>query len=83
VGQTALGEAQARFDRAADRLRLDSGTRDLLERRRGASETRRLDDGRVRRRHERAERDQVSLRDAAYAIAIGRVARACRERGWV
>jgi glutamate dehydrogenase (NAD(P)+) len=33
--------------------------------------------------HERAEREQVSLRDAAYLIAVNRVARACRERGWV
>jgi len=30
-----------------------------------------------------AEREQVSLRDAAYLIAIERVARACHERGWV
>jgi glutamate dehydrogenase (NAD(P)+) len=33
--------------------------------------------------HERAEREQVSLRDAAYLIGVERVARACRERGWV
>ena len=33
--------------------------------------------------HDRADREQVSLRDAAYLIAIERVARACRERGWV
>lgn len=33
--------------------------------------------------HDRADREQVSLRDAAYPIAIERVARACRERGWV
>jgi glutamate dehydrogenase len=33
--------------------------------------------------HERAEREQVSLRDAAYLIAVERVAHACRERGWV
>jgi glutamate dehydrogenase len=33
--------------------------------------------------HERAEGEQVSLREAAYLIAIDRVARACRERGWV
>jgi glutamate dehydrogenase len=32
---------------------------------------------------ERAEREQVSLRDAAYLMAIERVAHACRERGWV
>ena len=32
---------------------------------------------------ERAERDHLSLRDAAYVIAVERVARACRERGWV
>jgi glutamate dehydrogenase len=33
--------------------------------------------------HDRAEQDQVSLRDAAYLIAIDRVAQACHERGWV
>lgn len=33
--------------------------------------------------HDTAEREQVSLRDAAYSIAVDRVARACRERGWV
>jgi glutamate dehydrogenase (NAD(P)+) len=33
--------------------------------------------------HERAQREQVSLRDAAYLIAVERVAHACRERGWV
>jgi glutamate dehydrogenase (NAD(P)+) len=33
--------------------------------------------------HDRADGEQVSLRDAAYLIAIERVARACRERGWV
>ena len=33
--------------------------------------------------HHVADRDQASLRDAAYSIAIERVARACRERGWV
>ena len=33
--------------------------------------------------HERAERKQISLRDAAYMIAVARVAHACRERGWV
>jgi glutamate dehydrogenase len=33
--------------------------------------------------YERAEQDQASLRDAAYLIAIDRVAQACRERGWV
>jgi glutamate dehydrogenase (NAD(P)+) len=33
--------------------------------------------------HERAEREQVSLRDAAYLIAVERVAHACRQRGWV
>ncbi len=32
---------------------------------------------------ELARRDQLYMRDAAYAIAIGRVARACHERGWV
>ena len=30
-----------------------------------------------------ADREQVFLRDAAYLIAIERVARACHERGWV
>jgi glutamate dehydrogenase (NAD(P)+) len=33
--------------------------------------------------HERAEAEEVSLRDAAYLIAVDRVAHACRERGWV
>jgi glutamate dehydrogenase len=28
-------------------------------------------------------REKLYMRDAAYAIAIGRVARACHERGWV
>jgi glutamate dehydrogenase (NAD(P)+) len=32
---------------------------------------------------ETAERRSLTLRDAAYVIAIGRVAQACRERGWV
>jgi glutamate dehydrogenase/leucine dehydrogenase len=32
---------------------------------------------------ERAEREQASPRDAAYVIAVERVAPACRERGWV
>ena len=30
-----------------------------------------------------ARREKLSMRDAAYAIAIGRVAKACHERGWV
>jgi glutamate dehydrogenase len=30
-----------------------------------------------------AARNQLNLRDAAYLIAVERVARACRERGWV
>ena len=33
--------------------------------------------------YERAERERMSLLDAAYLIAVDRVARACRERGWV
>jgi glutamate dehydrogenase len=33
--------------------------------------------------HQRAEREQISLRDAAYLVAVERVAHACRERGWV
>jgi glutamate dehydrogenase (NAD(P)+) len=33
--------------------------------------------------HDRAEDEQLSMRDAAYLIAVERVARACRERGWV
>jgi glutamate dehydrogenase len=32
---------------------------------------------------ELARREKLSMRDAAYAIAIGRVAQACRDRGWV
>jgi glutamate dehydrogenase (NAD(P)+) len=30
-----------------------------------------------------ARREKLYMRDAAYAIAIGRVAKACHERGWV
>jgi glutamate dehydrogenase len=37
----------------------------------------------LREVHDRADGEHVSLRDAAYLIAIERVARACRERGWV
>ena len=33
--------------------------------------------------HELAEREKLSMRDAAYVIGITRVADACRERGWV
>jgi glutamate dehydrogenase/leucine dehydrogenase len=33
--------------------------------------------------HMAAEREQVSLRDAAYVIAVDSVARACCDRGWV
>ena len=33
--------------------------------------------------HEMAERQKLFMRDAAYVIAINRVARACRDRGWV
>jgi glutamate dehydrogenase len=32
---------------------------------------------------ELARRQKLYMRDAAYAIAIGRVAQACRDRGWV
>ena len=30
-----------------------------------------------------AKQQKLSMRDAAYAIAVGRVAKACRDRGWV
>jgi glutamate dehydrogenase (NAD(P)+) len=30
-----------------------------------------------------ARRENLYMRDAAYAIAIGRVAKACHERDWV
>ena len=30
-----------------------------------------------------AHREKLSMRDAAYAIAVGRVAKACHDRGWV
>ena len=33
--------------------------------------------------HELATRQKLYMRDAAYVIAINRVARACRDRGWV
>jgi hypothetical protein len=39
--------------------------------------------GRQEKNPPSADWEQVSLRDDAYLIAIERVARACRERGWV
>jgi len=33
--------------------------------------------------HEMAKKRKLSMRDAAYVISIARVARACKERGWV
>jgi glutamate dehydrogenase (NAD(P)+) len=33
--------------------------------------------------HELAQRRRLSMRDAAYLIAVGRVAQACHDRGWV
>jgi glutamate dehydrogenase (NAD(P)+) len=33
--------------------------------------------------HELARRQRVSMRDAAYIIAVSRVAQACHDRGWV
>ena len=33
--------------------------------------------------HEVATKQKVFMRDAAYVVAINRVARACRDRGWV
>jgi glutamate dehydrogenase (NAD(P)+) len=33
--------------------------------------------------HETAAQERLGLRDAAYVIAVNRVAEACRERGWV
>jgi glutamate dehydrogenase (NAD(P)+) len=33
--------------------------------------------------HEVAERQKLFMRDAAYVVSINRVARACRDRGWV
>jgi glutamate dehydrogenase (NAD(P)+) len=33
--------------------------------------------------HEVSSRQHMPMRDAAYVVAINRVARACRERGWV
>jgi len=32
---------------------------------------------------ETAQKRDISMRDAAFVIAVGRVARACRDRGWV
>jgi glutamate dehydrogenase (NAD(P)+) len=33
--------------------------------------------------HDLARREKLYMRDAAYVVAINRVARACRDRGWV
>jgi glutamate dehydrogenase (NAD(P)+) len=30
-----------------------------------------------------AKKRKLSMRDAAYALAVDRVARACKDRGWV
>ena len=33
--------------------------------------------------HDTADHGEMSLRDAAYLIAVDRVAKSCRARGWV
>jgi glutamate dehydrogenase len=33
--------------------------------------------------HDLARRAKVPMRDAAYMLAVGRVAAACRDRGWI
>jgi glutamate dehydrogenase (NAD(P)+) len=33
--------------------------------------------------HDVTRRRQVPMRDAAYMVAIGKVAAACRDRGWI
>jgi glutamate dehydrogenase (NAD(P)+) len=33
--------------------------------------------------HEFAQKNKLPMRDAAYLIAVERVAQACQERGWV
>jgi glutamate dehydrogenase len=33
--------------------------------------------------HDVSDRQKLFMRDAAYVVAINRVARACRDRGWV
>jgi glutamate dehydrogenase len=33
--------------------------------------------------HDVSTRQKLFMRDAAYVVAINRVARACRDRGWV
>jgi hypothetical protein len=98
AAQTAVGEAQVRFDRAADRLWLDPGSHDPFRSRmrehRVAVPVRMDDDWSAdevlrtldawmteafRALHQRTEREPVSLRDAAYLIALDRVARVPRE----
>ena len=39
--------------------------------------------GRAERASGLARRQKLYMREAAHAIAIGRVAKACHERGWV
>jgi glutamate dehydrogenase/leucine dehydrogenase len=66
--RTALGEAQARFDRAADRLRLDHETHELL---------------RSPMREHRVV-VPVRMDDGTTSMITGiRVQHKCRERGWV
>ena len=33
--------------------------------------------------HDVSDKENLSMRDAAYVIAFGRVAEACRDRGWI
>jgi glutamate dehydrogenase/leucine dehydrogenase len=103
---TSYGQAQAQFNRLAERLRLDAATRDLLRHPLREHRVRipvRMDDGstrvvggvRVQHINARgpfkggaetfglAEQESLFLRDAAYLLAIERVAAACRQRGWV
>jgi glutamate dehydrogenase/leucine dehydrogenase len=85
-GHNAFETAQRQFDRVADTLGLDQPTRDLLRsplREYHFSIPIRMDDGSRRVFRAESKRKSVRMRDAAYSIAVKRVARACRERGWV
>lgn len=90
VTRTAFVEAQMQFDRAAERLKLDAATRQLLrspmQEHQVTMVLQKLDSWLTAAFAAvcgMSEREQVSLRDAAYLIAVDRTARACRDRGWV
>jgi hypothetical protein len=90
--ETLLSEVLEQFDGAAGRLGLDSGNNAAAAFIKGRTQSLREDvlqkvdspmTGAFSEVHERAKREQVSVREGAYLIAVERVAQARREREWV